>query len=108
MDVLSESIEVVSRKVDAAGLKNIRLVRGDALDTGLDTESFDRILLFGVVPSPMLPLARLLPEMHRVLKANGTMAVWPPLPGWLPRSVLQSGLFAYIGKRNGVHNFRRC
>ncbi len=89
IDVLPESIEVVSRKVDAAGLKNVRLVRCDALDTGLDTESFDRILLFGVIPSPMLPLTRLLPEMHRVLRTNGTLAVWPPVPGWLPRSVLQ-------------------
>jgi ubiquinone/menaquinone biosynthesis C-methylase UbiE len=108
MDVLSDSVELVSRKVQGANLKNVRVVKGDALDSGLDAESFDTVLLFGVIPAPMLPLNRLLPEMHRVLKANGSLAVWPPIPGWLPKSILQSGLFAFAGKRNGVYNFRRC
>jgi ubiquinone/menaquinone biosynthesis C-methylase UbiE len=108
MDVLSDSVELVSRKVQSANLKNVRVVKGDALDSGLDAESFHTVLLFGVIPAPMLPLSRLLPEMHRVLKANGSLAVWPPIPGWLPKSILQSGLFAFTGKRNGVYNFRRC
>jgi ubiquinone/menaquinone biosynthesis C-methylase UbiE len=106
IDVLSASVELVSRKVQMADLKHVRLVKGNALDTGMDAESFDRVLLFGVIPAPMLPLARLLPEMHRVLKANGSLAVWPPIPGWLPKSIIQSGLFTFTGKRNGVHNFR--
>ena len=108
MDVLSDSVELVSRKVQSANLKNVRVVKGDALGTDLDAESFHTVLLFGVIPAPMLPLNRLLPEMHRVLKANGSLAVWPPIPGWLPKSILQSGLFAFTGKRNGVYNFRRC
>jgi ubiquinone/menaquinone biosynthesis C-methylase UbiE len=106
MDVLPESVELVSKKVQTANLKNVRVVKGDALDTGLDTESFDAVLLFGVIPAPMLPLPRLLPEMHRVLKVEGTLAVWPPIPGWLPQSILESGLFTHISKRNGVHNFK--
>ena len=108
IDVLSESIELVSKKVQAAKLKNVRVVKGDALNTGLDAESFHTVLLFGVIPSPMLPLNLLLPEMHRVLKPEGTLAVWPPIPGWFPKSILQSGLFKYSSKRNGVYNFTRC
>ena len=108
MDVLSDSVELASKKVRTAHLKNVRVVKGDALGTDLDAESFDTVLLFGVIPSPMLPLTRLLPEMRRVLKAEGTLAVWPPLPGWLPQSILRSGLFTYASQRNGVHNFRRC
>jgi ubiquinone/menaquinone biosynthesis C-methylase UbiE len=108
MDVLPESVALVSRKVRSANLGNVRVVRGDALDTGLDPRGFDAVLLFGVIPSPMLPLTRLLPEMHRVLRADGTLAVWPPVPGWLPRSILRSELFEYSGKRNGVHRFKRC
>jgi ubiquinone/menaquinone biosynthesis C-methylase UbiE len=107
MDVLSESVELVSKKVQMANLKNVRVVKGDAIGTGLNSESFHKVLLFGVIPAPMLPLSRLLPEMHRVLKAEGSLAVWPPIPCWLPRSILQSGLFTYTSKRNGVHNFRR-
>jgi ubiquinone/menaquinone biosynthesis C-methylase UbiE len=107
MDILSESIELVSKKVHITNLKNVRVLKGDAMDTGLDAESFHTVLLFGVIPAPMLPLPRLLPEMHRVLKAEGSLAVWPPIPGWLPQSILQSGLFTHTSKRNGVHNFRR-
>jgi ubiquinone/menaquinone biosynthesis C-methylase UbiE len=108
MDVVSASTELVSKKVRIANLINVRVVRSDAMNTGLDAGSFDIALLFGVIPAPMLPLTRLLPEMHRVLKPEGSLAVWPPIPGWLPRSILQSGLFMLTSKRNGVHNFRRC
>ena len=108
MDVVPESVELVSKKVQAANLKNVRVIKGDARDTGLDAESFHTILLFGVIPAPMLPLDRLLPEMYRVLKPEGTLAVWPPVPGWLPRVILKSGLFSLSSKRNGVHNFKRC
>jgi ubiquinone/menaquinone biosynthesis C-methylase UbiE len=108
IDVLPESTEAVSKKVQVANLENVRVVLANAMDTHLDAGSFDKALLFGVIPAPMLPLSRLLPEMHRVLKANGSLAVWPPIPFWLPRSILQYGLFAFSYKRNGVHNFRRC
>jgi ubiquinone/menaquinone biosynthesis C-methylase UbiE len=107
MDVLSDSVEFVSRKVQAEKLTNVRVIKGDALDTGLDAQSFDTILLFGVIPAPMLSLARLLPEMNRLLKVEGSLAVWPPVPGWLPHSIVQSGLFVFASKKNGVHNFRR-
>ncbi len=106
MDVLPNSVEFVSRKVQNANLKNVRVIKGNALDTGLDAESFDAVLLFGVVPAPMLPLSRLLPEMHRILKVEGTLAVWPPIPGLL-QAILESKLFIYTGRRKGVHNFRQ-
>jgi ubiquinone/menaquinone biosynthesis C-methylase UbiE len=108
MDVLSKYTERVSKKVQAADLKNVRVVKRDALDTGLDAASIDTVLLFGVIPFPSLPLNRLLPEMHRVLKPGGTLAVWLfPIPGLVPKSILRSGLFTYIRKRNGVYNCRR-
>jgi ubiquinone/menaquinone biosynthesis C-methylase UbiE len=108
MDILSESVELVTKKVQAAKLQNVRVVRGDALNTNLDSESFHTVILFGVIPAPMLPLTRLLTEMHRILKPEGNLAVWPPVPGWLPQSVLKSGLFIRASKRNGVYNFKRC
>ncbi len=39
MDVLSDYIERVSKKVQAAELKNVHVVKRDAMDTGLDAES---------------------------------------------------------------------
>jgi ubiquinone/menaquinone biosynthesis C-methylase UbiE len=106
MDVLSDYIERVSKKVQAAELKNVHVVKSDAMDTGLDAESIDTVLLFSVIPSPTLPLNRFLPEMHRVLKPEGTLAV-TTFP-WVHRSICRSGLFTYISKRNGVYNYRRC
>jgi ubiquinone/menaquinone biosynthesis C-methylase UbiE len=109
MDPLSDYTERVAKKVQAAGLENVRVVKRDALDTGLDAAGIDKVLLFGVVPFPFLPLNRLLPEMHRILKKEGTLAVWLfPVSGWVPKSILQSGLFTFIGKQNGVYNYRRC
>ena len=100
MDVVSDYIEQVSKKVQTADLKNVRLVKRDALDTGLDAASIDKVLLFGVIPFPSLPLNRLLPEMHRVLKPEGSMSVWLfPASGWVPKSIVRSGLFTYISKR---------
>ena len=109
MDVLSKYIERVSKKVQAADLKNVCVVKRDALDTGLDAASIDTVLLFGVIPFPSLPLNRLLPEMHRVIKPEGGLAVWLfPVSGWVPKSILQSGLFTFVNKRNRVYNYRRC
>jgi demethylmenaquinone methyltransferase/2-methoxy-6-polyprenyl-1,4-benzoquinol methylase len=105
MDMLSDYIERVSKKVQVAELENVHVVKRNAMDTGLDAESFDAVLLFSVIPSPTLPLNRFLPEMHRVLKPDGTLAV-TTFP-WVHRSIRRSGLFTYISKRNGVYNYRR-
>jgi ubiquinone/menaquinone biosynthesis C-methylase UbiE len=105
MDVLPASVEAVSARVRAAHLNNVRVVQGDALETKLEAESMDAVLLFGILPAPMLPLDRLLPEMHRILKPGGVMAIWPP--SWVSGSIPRSGLFTFTFKRNGVFNFKR-
>jgi demethylmenaquinone methyltransferase/2-methoxy-6-polyprenyl-1,4-benzoquinol methylase len=108
MDPLTTYVERLNKKVNTAGLRNVQVVRRDALDTGLDDTSIDRALLFGVLPFPSLPLNRLLPEMHRVLKPNGNLAVWMfPIAGWVPSSIRLSALFTFTHKRNGVYNYRR-
>ena len=108
MEPLSVYVERLTEKVEAEGLRNVEVVKRDALDTGLDAASIDRILLLGVLPFPTLPLNRLLPEMHRVLKTEGILALWQfPIPGWVPTSIRRSGLFVYRHKRNGVYSYRR-
>lgn len=107
LDVSQQALDCVQAKVLAAGLSNTRVLRANALDTRLPAGEWDRVLLFGVVPSPTLPLQRLLPEMHRLLKPDGTLAVWTAVPGWSPAGITRSGLFAYTGKLDHVHNFRK-
>ena len=109
MDALTDFVKQVSKKVKSADLKNVRVVKRDALNTGLGSATIDTAPLFGVLPWPALPLNLLLPEMHRVLKQEGRLAVWLfPVSGWVPKSILQSGLFTYIRKQKGVFNYRRC
>ncbi len=108
LEPLSDFVDRVREKVREAGLGNVEVVRRDALNTGLNDACVDVVLLFGVVPFPTLPLARLLPEMHRVLRADGTLAVWLfPTTFRVPTSIRQSGLFRDLGKKNGVYRYGR-
>ena len=102
------AIEQVASKVRDAGLANVRLIKADATQTGLASDSIDLALLFGVIPSPTLPLDRLLPEMYRLLRSTGALAVWTAFPWWSPASLTGGGLFLYVGKESGVHNFRKA
>jgi hypothetical protein len=66
--------------------------------------------LFGVIPFPLLPLDKLLPEMHRVLKPGATMSVWlfPPLVhNWVPGLIAQPNLFKQIYQQSNVYNYVR-
>jgi ubiquinone/menaquinone biosynthesis C-methylase UbiE len=102
------ALEQVARKVRDAGLTNVRLIKADATGAGLASGSIDLVVLFGVIPSPTLPLDRLLPEMHRLLRSEGALAVWTAFPWWSPASLTRGGLFVYIGKEGGVHNFTKA
>jgi ubiquinone/menaquinone biosynthesis C-methylase UbiE len=107
LDVAGAAVEYVARKAQAAGLANVTTVRADGAATGLPGGEMDLVLLLGVIPAPTLPLRRLLPEMQRLLKPEGTLAVWTAVPGWSPDSITRSGLFTYLGKENGVYSFRK-
>jgi demethylmenaquinone methyltransferase/2-methoxy-6-polyprenyl-1,4-benzoquinol methylase len=108
MDPLSIFVDRVAKKVRDADLNNVDVIRRDALNTKLEAASVDVVLLFGVLPFPTLPLDKRLPEMHRVLKAGCTLAVWMfPISFGVPTSILQSGLFTDLGKKNGVYTYRR-
>jgi ubiquinone/menaquinone biosynthesis C-methylase UbiE len=101
------AIEQVARKIRHAGLTNISLIKADATEASLASGSIDLVLLLGVIPSPTLPLDRLLPEIHRLLRSEGALAVWTAFPWWSPASLTRGGLFVYVGKESGVHNFRK-
>ena len=64
IEPLATYAERLRRRVDAAGLGNVEIMRRDALDSGLPDACVERALLFGVLPFPTLPLPRLLPEMQ--------------------------------------------
>jgi ubiquinone/menaquinone biosynthesis C-methylase UbiE len=105
IDIHPIALETTSKRIKESNLKNVILSKTDALETGLPSGIYDIILLFGVIPAPVLPLDQLLPEMHRLLRSGGSIAVWTGLLLWSPRQVTKGGLFTHVGKRKGVHNF---
>ena len=107
IDIYPPSIEYVSKKVREAHITNVRVTNADAIDTRLPGSSFDLILLFGVIPAPVLPLDKLLLEMHRLLRLEGSLAIWTFFPWCSIAYVTESGLFKYIGKEKGVYNFQK-
>ena len=106
-DISPQAVDFVSDKVAKAGVQNVSLGTAGAKATGLHGATYDMVLLFGVVPAPMLPIGLLLPEMHRVLKPEGRLAVWPEVPLWMRRAFVKRGMFAFEGKVNGVLRFRK-
>ncbi len=102
------AIEQVTRKIEGVGLANVRLIRGDATCAGLATGRIDLVLLFGAIPSPVIPLPQLLPEMRRLLKPEVALAVWTAFPCWSHAPLSKSGLLIQIGEVSGVHSFRRA
>jgi ubiquinone/menaquinone biosynthesis C-methylase UbiE len=110
MDASSGFLKEVAKKVQRNNLTNVEIMQKDALNTGLENESIDKALLFGVIPFPLLPLDKLLPEMHRVLKPGATMSVWlfPPLVhNWVPGLIAQPNLFKQIYQQSNVYNYVR-
>jgi ubiquinone/menaquinone biosynthesis C-methylase UbiE len=90
MDMLPISVETVAKKVQAENLSNtVQVIKGDALDTKLEGGSLDEVIIFGVIPAPMLPMEKLMVEMHRILRPGGVMAVWPR--SWVHKAIVQSG-----------------
>lgn len=110
MDASSGFLQDVTKKLQKADISNVQIVQRDALETELEAESMDKVLLFGVIPFPLLPLDKLLPEMHRVLKPGATLSVWlfPPLVhNWVPGAIVRSNLFEQIYEKSNVYNYVR-
>jgi ubiquinone/menaquinone biosynthesis C-methylase UbiE len=105
IDMLQASVDLVTKKVQKSGLKNIKVFRADALDTKLEGSSLDLVYIFGVIPAPMLAISKLMSEIHRILKPGGKLSVWPQ--SWTHYEILQTKLFTFLGKRNGVNNYQK-
>lgn len=107
VDLHPLAVEETARKVKELQLTNVNVAKADAQNTGFAEASFDLILLYGVIPAPVISLERLTQETHRLLKPGGLLAVWTISWFWSPQSITKTRSFTYLGKNNGVHQFRR-
>jgi ubiquinone/menaquinone biosynthesis C-methylase UbiE len=106
IDILQESVDLVSNKLEAAKITHVNVFRRSAIQTDFNSETFDMVILFGVVPAPMVPLDQIILEINRVLKPRGVLSIWPMIPG-LQRSIQKQGSFSFLSKKNKVLNFSK-
>ncbi len=117
-DVRSQFLERVREKVEREGLANIETVLLDSskIATGLGDESVDAILLYDVLQE-IDDKRGLLGELHRVLRRDGFLSVFPMHIGTdrLMEIVDELGLFSFRDSYNApgyktaseVVNFRK-
>lgn len=67
------AIERVKNKIKKAGIKNVKPILANALDTGLPDQSIDLAFLFGL-PYIAGGLDNVLTELYRILKPGGTLS----------------------------------
>ena len=100
LDVSPLAIARVEQKVEKAGVTNVKTILTDAAHTGLPDASFDLIFVFGFDRN-VRQMGSILPELHRLLKPEGTLAT----EGRLWRS---SELFHCTEPDGRVLQFRRA
>jgi ubiquinone/menaquinone biosynthesis C-methylase UbiE len=104
IDIVPRAIETVVRKLRKSGLKNVKATVADVSVTGLESSSIDIVLLFGVIHR--LSLNQVLPEMHRVLKPEGVIAVKGGSSRYRER-MLKGGFFSFAETRNRLSKFTK-
>ena len=99
IDIHPMAIKAVERKLSRTSLNNVKLTLVSAADTGLSTESIDVAFLFGVAHA--LPMDKVIPEMHRVLKSGGILAV-ETFSNRAWQKMKSDGFFRFAGKEGRV------
>ena len=99
IDIHPMAIKAVERKLSRTSLNNVKLTLVSAADTGLSTESIDLAFLFGVAHA--LPMDKVIPEMHRVLKSGGILAV-ETFSNRAWQKMKSDGFFRFAGKEGRV------
>lgn len=107
IDIHPIAVEETQKKVDVSGLKNVIVKKDDAMSTSFDDAMFDLVLLYGVVPAPVISMKDISREICRLLKPNGVCAIWTKVPFWTPNSMVKHASFEKVDKHNGVFHLNR-
>jgi ubiquinone/menaquinone biosynthesis C-methylase UbiE len=107
LDIHARAIESVERKAQAAGLTNIVTTRTDS-PAGLDTESFDVVILYDIFHM-LSDQAGVLKELHRVMKPDAAFSFSDHhmKEEDIMKDVTGSGLFELAKKGERIHTFRK-
>ncbi len=106
-DIHQMAIEETHKKVDKAGLKNVIVQLDNAMKSSFPDAIFDAVLLYGVVPAPIVPMEDVSREVYRLLKPGGIYAVWTKVPFWRPKVAVRKCGFDSMKKTGGVFRLRK-
>ena len=104
-DIHSIATEETQKLIDSLKLKNVTVKKDDALNSSFEDSVFDAVLLYGVIPSPVIPVEDISKEIFRLLKPGGIYAVWTKVPFWSPKVIQKSGYFINMEKVRGIFRF---
>ncbi len=107
IDFQPVAVEQTQTKVSELGLRNVFIKREDAMDLSFTDAMFDLVILYGVVPAPVISMKDISKEIYRVLKPGGTYAIWTMVPFWRPAQALKHVDFIQVKKENGVFQLRK-
>ena len=115
LDISPFMIQRVNKKAKKHKLDHVKTINSPASNTGLEDESIDLILCIDVL-SDLRDIDCTLVEMHRILRADGTLSVFEPHakfePGaWKPDKSINeltgTGLFSLHEKDNKILKFKK-
>lgn len=106
-DIHSLAVEETQKKVDKFGLNNVIVQKDNAMQSSFSDSMFDTVLLYGVVPAPVVSMEDISREVHRLLKQGGIFAIWTKAPFWTPKVALKKYSFESIKKSHGVFRLRK-
>lgn len=95
-DIHPIAIDEIKEKIRRLGMTNVIPQIEDATNTRFEDNTFDMIILYGVVPAPFIPLKTLSKEMNRILKKGGVCAIWTAAPFWRPTEIIKYGVFVKL------------
>ena len=106
-DIHPIAIEEMKEKIAHLRMTNVITQREDALKTSFKDGTFDMIILYGVVPAPVIPLKELSEEMNRILKPGGVCAIWTAVPFWSPKKIIKYGRFTKLKRVYPIFRLRK-
>jgi len=107
LDINAAAVEHVRSKIARSGLANVEVKLADAGETGLARDCVDVVFLFGVMLA-LRDVNKVLREMHRVLKSEGTLSIQSGMAeNEVRRIVSANGLFGFREKTKRVLVFEK-
>lgn len=107
IDIHPAAVRETERKVREFELMNVSVVQEDAVNSSFPAGTFDAVLLYGVVPAPVISTEEIFGEICRILKPGGICAVWTAAPFWTPKKAFGKNGLVKLEKRSSVFKLQK-